>query len=341
MSKDSRKNNDPNASVRKMDHIQLAFDSQTEKSEINNHFYYEPALKGHPKTPPQSFEFLDKTFSYPIWISSMTGGTQMAASINTKLAKACKEYGLGMGLGSCRSLLFSNERIKDFDVRKHIGDQALYANLGVAQIEELVRDKQLEVIKGLINKLDADGLIIHINPLQEWLQPEGDRYFISPIDLISDVLNLGVKIIVKEVGQGMGPESLKSLLELPIEALEFGAHGGTNFSKLELLRSDVDKYQNLAPLFQVGHSAEEMVNFTNEILHRSNHISCNQLIISGGIKNFLDGYYLINKSKFNAIYAQASAFLKPALESYEALQSFIETQINGYTAAYQFLSVKR
>jgi isopentenyl-diphosphate delta-isomerase len=334
--------NDPNAHTRKQDHIDLTFKSKLNSIEFDDRFYYEPLLAGHPTNNQKlDFDYFDNTMKYPMWISSMTGGTAIAKQININLAKACAEYGLGMGLGSCRSLLYSNDRIEDFAVRKYAGNQPLYANLGIAQIEELYKEKKLDLIRSLVDKLEVDGLIIHINPLQEWLQPEGDRYQMSPLSLIEEILDMFVlNIIVKEVGQGMGPESLKALLKLPIKAIEFGAKGGTNFSKLELLRSNKDKINTFESLYKLGHTAEEMVSFTNNIIQNESNIKCNQLIISGGISDFLDGYYLINKSNINAIYAQASAYLKPAMKSYEDLQEHIVNQIKGYELASQFLKVK-
>ncbi len=102
----------------------------------------------------------------------MTGGTEMARHINRNLAEACAEFGLGMGLGSCRPLLEGNERFEDFDLRPIIGaDRPLYANLGVAQLEELFAAKEGQRIVDLVGSIQADGLIVHVNPLQEWFRP--------------------------------------------------------------------------------------------------------------------------------------------------------------------------
>ena len=273
----------------------------------------------------------------------MTGGTEMAKTINTNLAKACGEYGMGMGLGSCRSLLESDKRIHDFDMRPLLNDQPLYANLGIAQIGELLASRKESLILELVKKLQADGLIIHVNPLQEWLQPEGDIYFESPLDMIKRIIDLdgNLKIIVKEVGQGMGPKSLKALYELPIQAIDFAAGGGTNFSKLELHRASEDQKEKYAGLAQVGHSASEMVEMVNGLrdLHGDNFLCC-ETIISGGVTDYLDGYYLTQKLNGAAIYGQASGFLKHAMGNYESLQQHIESQIKGLKMAHQFLSVR-
>jgi L-lactate dehydrogenase (FMN-dependent) and related alpha-hydroxy acid dehydrogenases len=254
---------DSNAANRKRDHIQLAFQSQVASQSIDQRFSYEPILAPHPQKNLEQKIFLQKEIQTPIWISSMTGGTEKAYFINQNLAKACAYFKMGMGLGSCRSLLNNLDRIKDFNFRKTIGyDLPFYANLGIAQIEILLANNQQEKINTLINVLEADGLIIHINPLQEWLQPEGDRITQAPIDTIKRLIDkININIIVKEVGQGFGKESLKTLMQLPIKAIEFAAHGGTNFSKLELLRHNIQKQIIFEQIAHIGHSAYEMVTF--------------------------------------------------------------------------------
>ena len=167
----------------------------------------------------------------------MTGGTKLAGTINRNLAMACNEFGMGMGLGSCRIIMEDDTYFEDFNMRAIIGDDLpLWANLGIAQIEELVGKKQEDKAAELVEKLRADGLIIHVNPMQEWFQPEGDILTCPPLDTIKRFLDsFSVPVIVKEVGQGMGPESLRELLQLPLQAIEFAAFGGTNFARVELL----------------------------------------------------------------------------------------------------------
>lgn len=280
----------------------------------------------------------------PLWVSSMTGGTQMANTINHNLARACGEFGMGMGLGSCRSLLFSNENLPDFAVRKWIGDDyPLFANLGIAQLEQLVEKGELYRVTDLVDKLEADGLIVHVNPFQEWLQPEGDRFKLPPIATIRTLIdNLpDLQIIVKEVGQGMGRESLRELFQLPLSAIDFAANGGTNFAKLELLRSDPQRKETYAPLALVGHSAEDMVELTNELEEEMGaFLQTRQVIISGGVKDFLDGYYLVNKINLRAVYGQASGFLRHARGDYESLSSYVVSQIEGLELANAFLKIR-
>ncbi|MEX0988015.1 MAG: hypothetical protein WD052_11110 [Bacteroidales bacterium] len=326
---------------RKKDHIDLAFSSQTGIAKMDDRFHYEPLLSAHPTDGLKPFKFLERDFDVPLWVSSMTGGTKMAGTINRNLARACKEFGMGMGLGSCRIILDDNSYFEDFNMRPFIGpDRPLWANLGIAQVEELVVEKKVSLAERLIERLDADGLIIHVNPMQEWFQSEGDILEYPPIDTISKLLDrFKFPVIVKEVGQGMGPASLKALLQLPVSAIELAAFGGTNFARLELLRNENSNTSLLEPLSYIGEDALSMVQSINAIIAVEKP-ACNALVISGGIKNFLDGYYLLQKSELPAIYGMASTFLEHAREDYDHLHKFVEGQVKGLEMAYAYLTVK-
>lgn len=333
--------NDSSLSSRKADHIELAFAAQTPEADAR--FYYEPIQVGHP-TGDQPWGIMPvagRSMQVPWWISSMTGGEARAASINERLAKAAAKFGLGMGLGSCRPVLVDPSTRADFAVRRFIGDQPLFANLGVAQLEELIQVGQLARVTEMVHSLEADGLIVHINPLQEWVQPEGDRLQQAPLDTLKRVMDeLDMPIIVKEVGQGFGPKSLKALMELPLEAVDFGSFGGTNFALIEAMRSQASNMEGLKAVAQVGHTAEEMGNWILNWTREGWKPQAKQIIVSGGIQNFLDGYYHIKRLPGSVLYAQASAFLKPALESQEALDAFCETQIKGLAMAHQYLELR-
>lgn len=336
---------DPNKSLnidRKEDHISLSVQSRLGISSLDTRFEYDPINGIHPnKNDLWKTELGHQDMNYPVWISSMTGGTGKAKSINSNLAQLCAEFKLGMGLGSCRKLIDEPECRSDFQVRHIIGNQPLYANLGIAQIEQWLSQNKYAFITDILNIIEANGLIIHINPMQEWMQTEGDRFKRPPLDTIKDVLDrFDVPIIVKEVGQGMGFKSLYSLLSLPLTAIEFAAFGGTNFALLELLRGDQDRKERFIPLANIGHSAEEMIQYTNQIVAAHPNIQCHKLIISGGVSHFLDAYYLMSKSNIPALYGMASAFLKHALISYESLQLFMLDQIDGLLLSKAFLSIK-
>lgn len=335
-----------NIGQRKSDHLKLAIQGQLSANSVDDRFYYEPLMSPHP-TNDDSLQlqknFLGKTVSAPIWVSSMTGGHGSAGKINKILAKVCGEFGLGMGLGSCRVLLENPDTFEDFNLRELLGDSVpFYANLGIAQLENYLDTNKLDHVKGMVDRLNCDGLIIHINPLQEWFQPEGDRFYFSPIETLSKLLDkVQFPIVVKEVGQGMGPQSLLELMKLPLQAIEFGAFGGTNFSLLEKLR-DKSNYGNLhESLCFVGHSAEEMVQFVNEnSISLGTSKKCHEYIISGGVQTYLDGYFLMESLNENSIYGQAKAFLEKANEGEDVLREFVAAQISGLNLAKNFLKIK-
>lgn len=336
-------NKDPFAKKRKADHIDLAMQSAIGAHHIDRRFSYEPMLSAHPTAEMDlTVSFLGKKMKAPIWVSSMTGGTNHARKINHHLARVCGEFGLGMGLGSCRMLLDSDDRLVDFDVRSLIGEDApLYANLGIAQVETLIEKHEVEKIQRLIDTLKADGLIIHVNPIQEWLQPEGDVIKRPPLETIQNLIDvLPGKYIVKEVGQGIGPKSMKELLKLPLAAIEFAAHGGTNFARLEMLRGEKDLAESYGPLAMVGHDVFEMSEMVNQVWKElGEQVNCHEIIISGGVKTFLDGYYLVNKLNLTGVYGQASAFLQHAQGEYDQLRTFVHRQIDGLKLAQSFLRV--
>ncbi|MCM2349845.1 MAG: hypothetical protein NDI69_07475 [Bacteriovoracaceae bacterium] len=320
---------------RKGDHIALAQRARTLSGEIDTRFNYEPLFFSHPQeSDTWKTKFLGFELDYPLWISSMTGGTNHAKNINENLARLCGEFHLGMGLGSCRSLLTDCSRLNEFAVKKYMGSSPLYANIGIAQVEELLANNSESLLHEMVKMVEADGLIIHINPLQEWFQPEGDRFKVSPLETLKRFLEkFEYPVVVKEVGQGMGPRSLRALLELPIAGIELGAFGGTNFTLLENLRGTNDP--NREGFILVGHTALEMVEVLNALPTRNKEI-----IISGGIKTMLDGYELKSKLKTNSVIGMASAFLAPALKDYETLRNYFLSQREALLTAKSLLELR-
>lgn len=333
-----------NQEKRKSDHITLTDSSQMSSIESDQRFYYEPLFGTHSDDPYQKEQsFLGKTIKAPLWVSSMTGGSQKSGHINRNLARGASEFGLGMGLGSCRPLLESDEFFDDFNMRPILGDDLpLFANLGIAQVDQLLVNGQSDKILKLISKLQADGIIIHVNPLQEWFQPEGDQYKRPAIDTIEHFLEYAkdTKVIVKEVGQGFGPKSLGKLMRLPLAAIDFAAFGGTNFSKLESLRNS-NISSNKLDLVNVGHSAKEMVIQANLLIKDlKDRVQCSNVIISGGIKNFLDGFYLCELYQGKAVYGQAKSFLDHSTGEYETLRTHILSELEGLKMANEFLTIR-
>lgn len=337
----SKNSMDIKQDARKKDHIDLAIQAQVSRAHLDGRFYYEPLLSNHPVSTNDSLKFFGKTLRAPLWVSSMTGGTGEARHINQNLARVCREFGLGMGLGSCRVLLDENAESKkyfpDFDLRPILGNELpFFANLGIAQVEQLIEKKETQKITNLLGDLSADGLMVHVNPLQEWFQPEGDRLKFSPLETLTKLCELiKTQIVVKEVGQGMGPKSLKALLELPIAGIELAGFGGTNFTRIEQVRS---KNTNTA-FSQVGHTPAEMVMFLNDLASVNSAFKQKQIIISGGIENCLDGFFLRENLTFPSVIGQAKNFLIHA-ENYEDLKKYTAEEIVGLAMAKAYLTAK-
>lgn len=324
---------------RKQDHIDLAFKSTPSKQLQTGSIFYEPLLGSmKPESSQSNFEFASGTLLFPFWVSSMTGGTEKAKNINSNLAKACKEYGFGMGLGSCRPLL-EDKRWEDFAVRKLIGDKApLYTNFGIAQLEELLVSGQVSKLDEITKKLQATGVIIHINPLQEFAQPEGDRYSRPAIESIKRFLDkTNFPVIVKEVGQGMGPKSLEELVKLPLAAIEFAGFGGTNFTLLEQARQrGISDYHanHLQMIGSVGHTCEQMIDWVNGF---DFELHCQNFIISGGIINPVEGHILNEKLQYKSVIGMASQFLKHATGEYIELENYINSLLETYKLCNEFI----
>ncbi len=332
---------------RKNDHINLTEKSvpQSQLDLLGSH--YEPLFSGinnYNENPQVKFGTFN--LELPVWISSMTGGAERARKINKNLARLCGEFKLGMGLGSCRSLLYSNDRIEDFDYKDLVGDQPLFTNFGIAQVEELVGNNNVKLINDVNKRLSADGIIIHINPLQEFMQPEGDRYRKSPLETIKRSLDLlKYPIIIKEVGQGFGPRSLEALFKFPLFAIDLAGFGGTNFTKLEELRlskEDNNKVQLNSSLCQVGHTCEEMIKFILDLDPKL--IKDKNIIISGGLKRPLDGVLLKSMIEGSGIQSSlmgfASLFLKHAQGEYSELKEFMNDFQDSFLIANNLIERK-
>ncbi len=346
MSESDRHHSNPS---RKTHHLEMAEKAQVGMAQLNELFDYEPLLRGFEENLNiDSLEFGDKKMRAPLWISSMTGGTGKAGPINKNLALAAKEFGLGLGLGSCRPLMAGDEFFKDFHLRPLAGDDVIiFANFGIAQIEQYLEEGRGQELLEILKRLEVNGVFIHVNPLQEWFQSEGDRWFRSPLEVIADfkelLQSIGLFIGVKEVGQGMGPQSLQALWELEVDLIEFAAFGGTNFSKLEALReansSELKERMRPDGLCFVGHSAKEMVRHVNCLIKESKR-PAPRIIISGGVHSSLVGFYLLENLRTAGAFGMAKPFLEHATKDIDSLYAFVEGELDQYKMAKTFLKAR-
>jgi isopentenyl-diphosphate delta-isomerase len=181
-----------------------------------------------------SQQLLGKDQPVPILVSSMTGGTEKAAKLNRVLATAAQEVGLAIGVGSQRAALINPELVESFQVRQYAPDILLFANLGAVQLNY---GYGIDECRQAVEMIEADALILHLNPLQEALQPEGDHDFSNLADKIEYIeKKLEVPIIIKEVGWGIATQTAEKLLEAGVAAIDVAGAGGTSWSQVELHR---------------------------------------------------------------------------------------------------------
>jgi isopentenyl-diphosphate delta-isomerase len=181
-----------------------------------------------------SQQLLGKDQPVPILVSSMTGGTEKAAKLNRVLATAAQEVGLAIGVGSQRAALINPELVESFQVRQYAPDILLFANLGAVQLNY---GYGIDECRQAVEMIEADALILHLNPLQEALQPEGDHDFSNLADKIEYIeKKLEVPIIIKEVGWGISTQTAEKLLDAGVAAIDVAGAGGTSWSQVELHR---------------------------------------------------------------------------------------------------------
>ena len=170
----------------------------------------------------------------PLLISSMTGGTAQAQTINRTLAAVAQKHGIAIGLGSGRALLERPELRATFDVRDTAPDALLLANLGAVQLN---RGYGATECKRIVDLLQADALILHLNPLQEALQAEGDTVFRGLLRKIKAFCKaLDVPVVVKEVGWGLSDSVVSALFDAGVSAVDVAGAGGTSWSEVERYR---------------------------------------------------------------------------------------------------------
>jgi len=183
-----------------------------------------------------SSSFFNQGINYPFLISCMTGGTEEADNINCLLATVAYELNIPIGVGSQREMLKNSTNISSYKaVKKNAGNVPVISNLGAAQIVQI---KDVSQIQRLIDTIGASAFVIHLNPLQELFQKEGQTNFSGLLKNIEKVVKLiSIPIIVKEVGAGIDGGTAKKLLELGVQGIDVAGAGGTSWSAVEMLRN--------------------------------------------------------------------------------------------------------
>src|SRR4028119_127399 len=259
--------------------------------------------------------FLGKSLGAPLLISAMTGGTEQAKTINFRLAEVAQHYKLAMGVGSQRVAVENPQVAGTFAVRSHAPDILLFANLGAVQLNY---SYGLDQCLRVIDLLEADALILHLNPLQECIQPKGDTNFRGLLDKINILCtNLPVPVIVKEVGNGISAVMAQKLLEAGVTAIDVAGAGGTSWAKVESERaSDVLQRQLGITFADWGLPTAECITTTRAVAPTV------PLIASGGLRNGLEVAKAIALGA--DIAGLAWPFLQAAAESADAVDALVQ-----------------
>lgn len=261
-----------------------------------------------------SVRLLGKRLRAPLLISSMTGGTAEAGSLNRRLAEAAQRTGIGMGLGSLRAALEDPDLLPTYRVRDVAPDILLLSNLGAVQLNY---GYTVDHCRRAVDMVEADGLILHLNPLQEALQPEGQTDFSDLLPKIEAVCRaLEVPVVVKEVGWGLSADVARRLADVGVAALDVAGAGGTSWSQVELHRARSGKTRAVAAAFR-----DWGIPTAEAIRQVRRAVPDRPIIASGGVR---DGIQVAKAIALGAtVCGIAHPFLVAAAESAEAVAEAI------------------
>ena len=270
---------------RKADHIKINLEKDVRSGLTtgleNYRFVHEALPELDLEHVDTSLSLFGKRLAAPILISSMTGGTADAETINLRLAEAAQEVQLAMGVGSQRAAIENPDQAKTFQVRRVAPDILLFANLGAVQLNY---GYGIDQCRQAVDMISADALILHLNPLQEAVQDAGDTNFAGLAKKLEEVCKrLEVPVIAKEVGWGISERSAKLLADSGVSAIDVAGAGGTSWSQVEMYRAPDEFTRELAATF-VGWG----IPTAESILSVKKAAPDMTIFASGGIKDGLD-----------------------------------------------------
>lgn len=305
---------------RKDEHIRICLHEKVQASQIKNGLEkYEFVHCCLPELDYKEIDisttFLGHKLKTPLLISSMTGGTENGELINKRLAITAQKYGLAMGIGSGRVIIEKPEIAHTFKVRPLAPDILLFANLGAVQLNYGYSWREC---LSLVEILEADALILHLNPLQECIQQEGDTNFKHLLPKIGRVCEkLPIPVIVKEVGNGISVEMAEKLLGVGVAAIDVAGAGGTSWAMVESKRATNPLQKALGETF-----ANWGIPTADCVAAIASKYPDIPLIASGGIRNGLEAAKLLALGA--DLVGFAYPFLKAAMTSMEALEGLVE-----------------
>jgi isopentenyl-diphosphate delta-isomerase len=271
---------------RKSDHIKINLEQDVRSALTtgleNYRFTHEALPELDLRHIDTALSLFGRKLNAPILISSMTGGTEEAGEINQRLAEAAQECGVAMGVGSQRAAIEHREQTTTFSItRKVAPDILLFANLGAVQLNY---GYGIDECRKAVDMIQADALILHLNPLQEAVQDAGDTNFVGLAKKLEVIIKkLEVPVIAKEVGWGISERTAKLLADCGVSAIDVAGAGGTSWSQVEMHRAPDEFTRQLAATF-VGWgipTAESILNVRKAVPNMT-------IFASGGIKDGLD-----------------------------------------------------
>ncbi|MBN1479795.1 type 2 isopentenyl-diphosphate Delta-isomerase [candidate division KSB1 bacterium] len=280
-----------------------------------------------------SLHFMGKKLSFPLLISSMTGGSQdTVRQININLALAAEQTGVALGVGSQRVMFTHPDARSSFTIRQYAPTTLLFANLGAVQLNY---GFDLHHCAEAVAAVGADALYFHLNPLQEAVQPEGDVNFSGLAEKIGKIAaSLNKPVIIKEVGAGISFEDAKLLVDHGIKYIDVAGSGGTSWSRIENFRRKDNNQDNLGILFQ------DWGNPTPLVLRAMHPLKSRiTLLASGGIRSGLDMAKAVILGA--SLCGLAKPFLKPAMESAQAVVEVVQRLKREFTVAMFLMGIKK
>jgi len=311
---------------RKGDHIRLCLDPRSQADQS----VFAPYRLPYTALPEISLDQVDtscsffaKTLRMPLIIASMTGGSEHGRSINTNLAIAAEHCGVAMGVGSQRIGLEKQDAQDTFKlVRKHAPHACIIANMGVVQLNY---GHTVDSYRKVVDMVEADALYIHLNPLQEALQPGGDTDFSDLLTKIAQLVRaVPVPVIAKEVGHGVSADVARRLCEVGVQGIDVAGVGGTSYAWVEAERSHDDDFAAWFKHFGIPTDqaiAEVSTTVPSGI----------PVIASGGVRSPVDG--LIARALGADLFSAAIPFLAPAMESPEKSIEIVQHWQKGLAVA--------
>ncbi len=310
---------------RKAEHIRLALEQRMQLG-IN---YFDAYSFEHAALPEIDFDdidpgvdFLGRRLAAPLLISSMTGGTEAAGLINRNLAAGAERTGIAVGLGSQRKALEDPAKADTFQVREVAPSVPLLANLGAVQLNYGLG---VRYCLKAVEMIGADALVLHLNPLQEAIQPEGQRNFAGLLPKIGEIVRgLPVPVVVKEIGCGISAETARALVRQGIRIIDTAGVGGTSWARIEAERAgDLDLGETFAgwgiptPL-----SIQQVRSAETEGAGSAKGVEGLTVIASGGLRNGIDVAKALALGADLA--GMAFPFLQAATESPERVEEKVK-----------------